>query len=64
MRNAMPREGYKSITVPDDVFNYFWKEWLKNQKELRTRGVRSFSGFVTMLLREMLELREKEKGGS
>jgi hypothetical protein len=59
-----PREGYKSITVPESVFNYFMKEWKKRREELRVRGVRSFSGFVTMLLTELLDEYEKRKGSS
>ena len=60
----VPREGYKSITVPESVFNHFMKEWKKRKEELRVKGVRSFSGFVTMLLTELLEEYEKRKASS
>lgn len=58
----MPREGYKSITIPEHIYTYFWQEWQKRREEYSRRGVRSFSGFVSMLLTEMLEEKEKRRG--
>jgi hypothetical protein len=52
----MPRKGYRSITVPDDVFDYFKKEWEKHEEEYRRKGVRSFSGFISKKLTELMEL--------
>jgi predicted CopG family antitoxin len=57
----LPREGYKSITVPDDVYNYYRKFWEKDRERYRLQGVRSFSGFVSKLLNELIEIREREK---
>ena len=58
----MPRKGYHSITVPDDVFDYFKKEWEKHKEEHRRQGVRSFSGFISRRLTELMELEGKQRG--
>ena len=55
----MPRKGWKSITVKEEVYDYFWDLWQKNKEEYRKKGITSFSGFVTKLLYEMIE-KEKE----
>jgi hypothetical protein len=53
----MPKEGYKSITVPDDVYDYFWNKWQQSKEEYRAKhGIRSFSGFVTKFMNDMIEL--------
>jgi hypothetical protein len=53
----MPKEGYKSITVPDDVYEYFWNKWQRSKDEYRAKyGIRSFSGFVTKFMNDMIEL--------
>jgi len=59
MRN-MPAPGFKSITVKDDVYGYFFKKWKKEQKKLRReKGITSFSGYVSYLLSQMIEQEEK-----
>lgn len=55
----MPYKGHKSITVRDEDYEYFWRLWQSKKDELRKKGVRSFSAFVTMKLYEALELDEK-----
>lgn len=52
----MPRKGWSSITVPDEVYNYFFEEWKKHKEEYRLKyGITSFAGFTTKLLSEMLD---------
>jgi hypothetical protein len=55
----MPRKGYKSITVKENVYDYFKKEYEKVKDEMGIKGIRSFSGFVSMRLAEMLEQEQK-----
>lgn len=56
----MPRKGWKSITVTEKVYNYFWEEWQKVKEEYRLKhGITSFSGFITQRLYELMELAEK-----
>lgn len=56
----MPRKGYASITIPDDVYFFFKKEWEKHKSELRRKGVRSFSGYVSYKLNQLLEQEEEQ----
>jgi len=57
----MPDKGWKSITVRDEIYNYLWEKWQKNQSEYRLKhGITSFSGYVTRILYEALE-KEKEE---
>jgi len=56
----MPRKGFKSITVKEEVYDYFWDLWQRNKEEYRKQGITSFSGFVTKLLYEMIG-KEKER---
>jgi len=54
--NNTPIKGYKSITVKDDVYNYFFKEWLKVKEEYAIKkGVRSFSAYVTYCLVQIMK---------
>jgi hypothetical protein len=60
---ALPRKGYRSITVPDDVFEYFKAWWEKEEKSYRLQGVRSFSGYVSRKLKELMEQEKMQLGG-
>jgi hypothetical protein len=56
----MPRKGYKSITVTQKVYDYFYNEWWKVKEEYAIKkGIRSFSGFVSMRLAELMEEEKK-----
>ena len=52
----MPKPGYKSITVSDNVYKKFLKVYEKNKKGLDIKGVRcvSFSGYLTSMMEEMM----------
>lgn len=56
----MPPKGWKSITVPVDVYNYFYERWLREKSELKVKGIRSFSGFVSYVLTQMIEEAERQ----
>ena len=57
----MPEEGYKSITVKKDVYDYFMNQYKKAQKEwLIKKGINSFTGYVTYQLNQVVE--EQMKG--
>jgi hypothetical protein len=55
----MPRQGYKSITVREEVYQYFWEEWQKNKLELNLKSIMSFSAFCTYLLNKIIEQEKK-----
>ena len=50
----MPKPGYKSITVSEHVYKTFFKAYEKNKKGLWAKGVRSFSGYLTSMMEEMM----------
>lgn len=54
----MPK-GWKVISIPDYLYEYFHDNWEYDKKMLRVRyGIRSFSGYVCFLLKEMFELND------
>ncbi len=56
----MPKKGYKSITVKAEVYDYFFKEWLKVKEEYAIRkGIHSFSAYVTYQLSQMISEEKK-----
>jgi hypothetical protein len=50
----MPKPGYKSITVSENIYNKFLKVYEKNKKGLEIKGVRSFSGYLTSMMEETM----------
>src|ERR687885_3019443 len=50
----MPKPGYKSITVSERVYNEFFKAYEENKKGLEIKGIRSFSGYLTSMMEEMM----------
>ena len=50
----MPKPGYKSITVTENVYKHFFKVYEKNKKGLEIKGIRSFSGYLTSMMEEMM----------
>ncbi|MFB5611519.1 MAG: hypothetical protein ACE5R3_07790 [Nitrosopumilaceae archaeon] len=51
----MPKEGFKSITVSETVYDKFFDVYQKNKEDLVMKGVNSFSGYVTYMLEEMMQ---------
>lgn len=51
----MPKEGFKSITVSETVYNKFYDVYQKNKDDLLMKGVNSFSGYITYMLEEMMQ---------
>ena len=51
----MPKEGFKSITVSEIVYNKFFDVYQKNKEDLLMKGVNSFSGYITYMLEEMMQ---------
>jgi hypothetical protein len=50
----MPKPGYKSITVSDNVYKKFFEVYEKNKKGLELKGISSFSGYLTSRMEEMM----------
>ena len=51
----MPKAGFKSITVSENVYDKFQEVYQKNKEILAMKGVNSFSGYVTYMLEEMMQ---------
>lgn len=52
----MPDKGWKSITIREEVFQELLECWQNNMSDYRKQGITSFSGFITKLLYENLEI--------
>ena len=49
-------EGWKVVSVPEDLYEHLIKKWEENKKQYKIRyGVTSFSGFVTRILYRLIE---------
>jgi hypothetical protein len=56
----MPRKGFKTITVKENVYDYFFKEWQERRQELEVKGIRSFSGYISYRLSQLIEQEKKQ----
>ena len=54
----MPRAGFNSITVSDDIYEEFYQLYEKNLPKLKRDGVNSFTGFVVMLAYNGLRMKK------
>ena len=61
IKSTMPRKDYKFVTVPDKVFNYFMDEWKEDMPRYQRRGVRSFVGYLSMRLSELMDLDDQKE---
>ncbi len=54
-KGTMPKEGFKSITVSDTVYDKYHEIYLKNKQELTMKGVNSFAGYITYMLEQTMQ---------
>jgi len=59
IRVDMPYKGFKSVTLREEDYTFFMDLWEKRKGELRKKGIRSFSAFITRMLYEALEREEQ-----
>ncbi len=45
----MPKAGFKSITISEQVYDKFHEVFQKNKSELSLKGVNSFAGYITYM---------------
>ena len=50
----MPKNGFNSITVRQDVYHHFKDYYVENKESLQYIGVNSFAGFVTWIFQMVL----------
>jgi len=53
----IPKKGYKSITVRDEIYERFKQEWSKNKSTYVKKGISSLAGFIAYLLEEEIAKR-------
>tara|TARA_Y100001951_G_scaffold82293_1_gene70712 strand:- start:210 stop:368 length:159 start_codon:yes stop_codon:yes gene_type:complete len=46
----MPKPGFKSVTLREDVYYHYADLYDKNRKELNLKGIESLSAYITYLL--------------
>ncbi|MDE1863316.1 MAG: hypothetical protein KGI33_10440 [Thaumarchaeota archaeon] len=51
----MPKEGFKSITVSEEVYNRFHDVYKKNKQDLAMRGINSFAGYITFMMEDLMQ---------
>jgi hypothetical protein len=50
----MPKAGFKSITVSENVYKKFFDVYIRSKKDLELKGITSFSGYLTSMMEEMI----------
>ncbi|MBA4718953.1 MAG: hypothetical protein HRO68_07635 [Nitrosopumilus sp.] len=56
----MPKAGFKSITVSENIYNEFHTQYEKKKDELGLKGISSFLGYITSQLVEKLQQENKK----
>ena len=56
----MPKKGFKTITVREEIYDWFKKQYENLPAEYKARhGLTSFSGFCSYMLAKMIEQEKK-----
>ena len=50
----MPKPGFKSITISEQVYEKFYDVYEKNKEKLTMKGVNSFAGYITYMLEDSM----------
>ncbi len=50
----MPKAGFKSITISEQVYDKFHDVFQKNKSDLSMKGVNSVAGYITYMLEDMM----------
>ncbi|HJT10840.1 MAG TPA: hypothetical protein VJ771_08670 [Candidatus Nitrosotalea sp.] len=51
----MPKAGFKSITVSEEVYNRFHDIYKKNKQDLAMKGINSFAGYITFMMEDLMQ---------
>ena len=46
----MPKDGFKTVTLSDEIFDKIYKQYDGVREEIKEKGIFSFSGYVTKTL--------------
>jgi len=56
-------KGFKSVTLSQDTYDFFYEKYKRNRVTLRRKGIRSFSAYLSYELFLADDL-ERQKSGS
>lgn len=48
----MPPDGFKTVTISEEIFDKIYKKYEKEADTYKEKGIFSFSGYITQLLLE------------
>ena len=51
----MPKAGFKSITISEEVYNKFHDTYKKSKHDLAMKGVNSFAGYITFMMEDLMQ---------
>lgn len=51
----MPPNGFKTVTIAEEIYDKFYKQYEKDMDHYKEKGIFSFSGYVTQVLFESKE---------
>ena len=53
----MPRQGYRSLTIREEIYDRLWNEYINSKKEwLIKNGITSFNGYISFKLCQLSEI--------
>ena len=58
----MPQEGFKSVTISEEIYNLAKQVYLKYKSNLRKRRIRSVAHLVEEAILDYIEKLEREEG--
>ena len=50
----MPPKGYKSVTLPSELYDILCTLYMQEKPALKRKGIRSFSGFISYKLDQLI----------
>lgn len=50
----MPKPGFKSIIVSENIYKKFFSVYEKRKNDLELKWIKSFSGYLTSMMEEMM----------
>ena len=49
----MPPDGFKSLTLKTEIYDYFLKDYQQKKPVLQLEGIFSFNGYITRILKRV-----------
>jgi len=52
----MPKKGFKSFTLHEEIYDIYYSKFKKNKNELAIRGITSLSAYVAYILHQSMSV--------